>query len=161
MTGKKPEILCISHKYPPSTGGMERQSYELIKGLRAYYKVHSFTYKKGDQPKVVWLAALKRHIMECLESHPEIRLIHLNDGAMASASLWMQKELDIPVVVTYHGLDVTFPLDFYQDKLIPKLEQYDAAICVSEYTRQQCLKRGFDPEHTYTCLLYTSPSPRD
>ncbi len=85
-----------------------------------------------------------------LESHPEIRLIHLNDGAMASASLWMQKELDIPVVVTYHGLDVTFPLDFYQDKLIPKLEQYDAAICVSEYTRQQCLKRGFDPEHTYT-----------
>ena len=150
MTGKKPEILCISHKYPPSTGGMERQSYELIKGLRAYYKVHSFTYKKGDQPKVVWLAALKRHIMECLESHPEIRLIHLNDGAMASASLWMQKELDIPVVVTYHGLDVTFPLDFYQDKLIPKLEQYDAAICVSEYTRQQCLKRWFDPEHTYS-----------
>lgn len=146
----KPEILCISHKYPPSTGGMERQSYELIKGLKAHYKTYSITYKKGDEAKVLWLASLKHHVEVCLEAHPGIRLIHLNDGAMASACLWMQKELDIPVVVTFHGLDVTFPMDFYQETLLPKLEDFDAAICVSEFTRQQCLKRGFRPETTFT-----------
>ena len=51
MTGKKPEILCISHKYPPSTGGMERQSYELIKGLRAYYKVPRTLASRATSPK--------------------------------------------------------------------------------------------------------------
>jgi len=28
------EILCITHKHPPSVGGMEKQSYELINGLK-------------------------------------------------------------------------------------------------------------------------------
>ena len=31
MSTTKPEILFVSHKYPPATGGMEKQSYELIK----------------------------------------------------------------------------------------------------------------------------------
>lgn len=150
MTNGQTEILCISHKYPPATGGMERQSYELIKGLKAHYKTYSITYKKGDGPVVAWLTHVKHLVRVSLEAHPGIRLIHLNDGAMGAASLWMQRELDIPVIVTYHGLDVTFPMDFYQETLLPRLEQFSAAICVSDFTRRQCLKRGFAPESTFT-----------
>ncbi len=39
------EILCITHKYPPFTGGMEKQSYELIQGIiesKSKHKTDSF-----------------------------------------------------------------------------------------------------------------------
>jgi len=69
---------------------------------------------------------------------------------MGFASLWLQKITRIPVVVTYHGLDITYPVDFFQKRLVRKLRKYNGAICVSEFTRQECLKRGFDEKTTFT-----------
>ncbi len=141
------EILCITHKYPPTIGGMEKQSFELIAGLSKYYKIHVIAYQNGEN-KVLWFSLLKSKIETCLKENPNIKLIHLNDGAMAAACLWLQKYTDIPIVATYHGLDITFPLGFFQNSLIPKMRNYNAGICVSAYTREQCLNRGFDAETT-------------
>lgn len=143
------EILCVTHKYPPSIGGMEKQSYELIKGLSKYYKTHVIAYQ-NDSNKTFWFASLRSKIQKELSKHPGIKLIHLNDGSMAAACLWLQKNTYIPVVVTYHGLDITFPLDFYQSKIVSKLNKYQGAVCVSEFTRNECIKRGFDENTTFT-----------
>lgn len=143
------EVLFITHKYPPSVGGMEKQSYELINGLKQYYKTHVIAYK-GKGNKTIWFAELRSTIKTLLKKNPGIRLIHLNDGSMGAACLWLQKQVNIPVVVTYHGLDITFPLGAYQRYLVPKLSRYQGAICVSEFTRNECLKRGFDNQKTFT-----------
>lgn len=143
------EVLCITHKYPPSIGGMEKQSYELINGLKRYYKTHVVAYHNNGN-KMVWFAQLRGKIQALLKENPGIRLIHLNDGSMGAACLWVQKQVDIPVVVTYHGLDVTFPLEFYQRRLVPRLSKYNGAICVSKYTREQCIRRGFNESTTFT-----------
>lgn len=143
------EILCITHKYPPSVGGMEKQSYELINGLLQYYKIHVIAYQSKEN-KTVWFTLLRARIQALLKENPGIRLIHLNDGSMGTACLWLQKQVNIPVVVTYHGLDVTFPLDIYQRRLVPRLSRYQGAICVSEYTRNECIKRGFNSQTTFT-----------
>jgi phosphatidylinositol alpha-1,6-mannosyltransferase len=143
------EILCITHKYPPFIGGMENQSYELIKGLSGYYQTHIIAYQ-GKMNKFLWFLKLRWKVKSYLKQHPSIKLIHLNDGTMGVAMLWLQKKTRIPIVVTYHGLDITFPSAFFQNKLVPRLKKYDGAICVSEFTRQQCLKKGFNQKTTFT-----------
>lgn len=143
------EILCITHKYPPMIGGMEQQSFELIKGLSNHYKTHVIAYKNGKS-KIMWFRHLKSDIQTTLKENPNIKLIHLNDGAMGIACLWLKKNTNIPVIVTYHGLDITFPLDIFQHKLIPKLSEFDGAICVSQSTQNECLQRGFNKDKTYT-----------
>ena len=143
------EILCITHKYPPTIGGMEQQSFELIKGLSNHYKTHVIAYKNVGN-KALWFGKLKSRILTVLRENPDIKLIHLNDGSMGVACLWLRKQTNIPVVVTYHGLDITFPLDFFQQKLVPKLSEFAGAVCVSRATRNECLRRGFSEERTYT-----------
>ena len=143
------EILCVTHKYPPSIGGMEKQSYELINGLRKYYNTHVIAYQNNEN-KTRWFFLLRVKIKAALKAHPNIKLIHLNDGTMGAACLWLQKTTSIPVVVTYHGLDVTFPFALYQRRILPRLSKYAGAICVSEFTRSECIKRGFHEESTFT-----------
>lgn len=143
------EVLFVTHKYPPVIGGMEKQSYELIKGMEEHYKVYVIAYTPEDGNKGKWFATLKSRIKKTLADHPGISLIHLNDGLMGCACLWLQKHTDIPVIVTYHGLDVTFPSVIFQKHLITRLKKFDGAIAVSEATRQECLSRGFDAKTTF------------
>jgi len=93
---------------------------------------------------------LRAKIEAMLKAYPGISLIHLNDGSMGAACLWLQKSTGIPVVVTYHGLDITFPLAIYQRRIVPRLAQYAGAICVSEFTRSECIRRGFNEANTFT-----------
>ena len=141
-------ILCISHKYPPIIGGMEKQSYELVKGLGNHFHTHQLTFH-GQENKLKWFALLPLRVKKLLKENPEIELIHLNDGSMGVASLWLQKMTRKPVFLTFHGLDVTAPIPFFQKVLIPSLRKFDGFICVSEATREECLKRGFAPEKTF------------
>lgn len=143
------QILCVTHKYPPSVGGMEKQSYELTNGLKKYYNTHIISYHNNCN-RLIWFMQLRTRIFNTLKENPAIKLIHLNDGLMGAMCLWLQKQVNIPVVVTYHGLDVTFPFGFYQRRLLPRMAQYYGAICVSEYTRQECLSRKFSSQSTFT-----------
>jgi len=143
------EILCITHKHPPSVGGMEKQSYELINGLKRYYITHVIAYR-NDSNKVLWFLKLPFKIRQTLKKNPGIKLIHLNDGSMGVACLWLIKRTKVPIIVTFHGLDITLSLSLFQHKILPKLKRYAGAICVSSYTRSQALKRGFAPDTTYT-----------
>ncbi len=71
-----------------------------------------------------------------------VKLIHLSDALLAPLGLALRVLLRVPVVVTVHGLDVTYSNGLYQ-MVIPRcLRRMDKIICVSSYTRQQCIKRG-------------------
>jgi glycosyltransferase involved in cell wall biosynthesis len=71
-----------------------------------------------------------------------VKLIHLSDALLTPLGLALKVLLRIPVVVTVHGLDVTYSNRMYQ-WLIPRcLRRMDRVICVSSYTRHQCIKRG-------------------
>ncbi|MBK8699529.1 MAG: hypothetical protein IPN29_08295 [Saprospiraceae bacterium] len=109
------EILFISHKYPPATGGMEKFSYELISGVQQHIKVHKVVYD-GKESRVMWFLNLRRRVDDLIKRHPCIKLIHLNDGLMTYFCLWLKKKYKLPVVATLHGLDVVFPLPYYQKK---------------------------------------------
>ncbi|MEE9437689.1 MAG: glycosyltransferase family 4 protein [Saprospiraceae bacterium] len=145
------EILFITHKYPPYIGGMEKQSFELIRGMSKNHKVHYLAYT-GKLSKVAWFRNLKREVKDILKKHTSIDIIHLNDGLMAAACIWLKKHTDIPIIATYHGLDITFPSKIFQNRIIKKLHRFDGGICVSNATSDACIERGFDTKKIFTVL---------
>ncbi|MBP6398945.1 MAG: glycosyltransferase family 4 protein [Saprospiraceae bacterium] len=137
------EVLFISHKYPPATGGMEKFSYELINGMTKHAKVYKLVYE-GNEPRWKWFFELRKRTRILLAEHPQIAIIHLNDGLMISFARWLKKETRIPVVATLHGLDVVFPLPFYQRRIIPGFNSLDAIACVSWATLAAAEERGIE-----------------
>lgn len=53
---------------------------------------------------------------------------------------------DIPFVTINHGQDVTKPVALYQWYVPTVLKRLDGVISVSTATRDECIKRGMDPE---------------
>ncbi|HLS94289.1 phosphatidylinositol alpha-1,6-mannosyltransferase [Sphingobacterium allocomposti] len=137
------EVLFVSHKYPPSTGGMEKQSYELIKGMCNYAIVHKIVYT-GDESYYRFFRKLNDRILKMVHTHPGIGVIHFNDGLIASLSLWHSGYQHLKRVVTVHGLDVVFPWKIYQRFIIPRFNRYDHIIAVSRATADAIIERGVD-----------------
>ncbi|MBC7884172.1 MAG: glycosyltransferase family 4 protein [Saprospiraceae bacterium] len=139
-------ILFITHKYPPAVGGMENQSFQLINGYKNIYGSYDIIYT-GKEHIALFFLKLKFRVKKMLRQHPDIKIIHLNDGLMgAFFSMLRVNAQGRKVVVTLHGLEVVFPLSVYQKKILPKLMTFDAFICVSEATKQECKKRNFPDE---------------
>lgn len=141
----KPSILFVSHKFPPATGGMERQSFELITGLGMKAAVHKIVFD-GGEPILRFFQKLNGRILEMLEKHPDISIIHFNDGLIASLALFHKGYTQLKRVVTVHGLDVVFPLRYFQQKILPKFNRYDAIIAVSQATANALAMRGVHPD---------------
>ncbi len=97
---------------------MEKQSYELIAGLGKYYKTHVIAYQNSGN-KTIWFTLLRAKIEAMLKAYPGISLIHLNDGSMGAASLWLQKSTPIPVVVTITASTSPFRLRSINAALYP------------------------------------------
>lgn len=139
------EILFITHKYPPSIGGMEKQSYELTQGMKKYATVHLLCCD-GSESKVRFFWLLKSRIREKLREHPGISILHFNDGLAAA---FCSGANDFPTLirsVTLHGLDVVFPNALFQNKILPRFRHFQSLIAVSQATAQACIQRGLPPE---------------
>ncbi|MEM6965518.1 MAG: glycosyltransferase family 4 protein [Bacteroidota bacterium] len=143
------EILFISHKYPPTIGGMEKQCYELIAHAEKENIVHKIVFTGEEESKLTFFRKLKFRVKNTLRRNPNIEVIHLNDGLMGLFTLWLKQYTSIPVIITFHGLDLVFPNRFYQRFISKKYTQYDAAICVSTATAEACLQRGFPKEKVF------------
>ncbi|MBE8723164.1 glycosyltransferase family 4 protein [Sphingobacterium pedocola] len=139
------EILFVSHKFPPATGGMEKQSYELLNGMRKLTKTHDIVFRK-EESIFAFFWNLNRRILTKIKAHPNIRLIHFNDGLVASLSLRHKGYTQLQKVVTLHGLDVVFPLPYFQRKIVPQFEKFDLIIAVSHATANAVIQRGISAE---------------
>lgn len=137
-------ILFVTHKYPPATGGMEKFSFELYQSMQKIMPVHIIAYE-GKTSRLLWFLQLKKNIRAMLDMHPEINIIHLNDGLMVSYGLWIKKFTGRKVVATLHGLDIVFPLPYFQQKILPKFNLLDGIACVSKAGKEAAIQRGIDP----------------
>lgn len=137
-------VLFITHKYPPATGGMEQQSFQLISAYRQIGESYTIIHQ-GEENIILFFLKLRYRVGKLLKTHPQINAIHLNDGLMAAFFILLRvKSADSRLFVTLHGLDVVFPLPVYQKWILPKLSQkMDTIICVSEATKTACMERNF------------------
>ena len=142
------DILFISYKYPPSIGGMQKQSYHLINGFSGDDNIYKIIYDNNSS-LVLFFISLFWRVPALLRKYPNIEIIHLNDGVCAICCAWMKLFGKQKIIATYHGLDLVFPNLFYQKCLLPIVKLFDAVVTVSEYTRQQCIVRGFASDKVY------------
>jgi glycosyltransferase involved in cell wall biosynthesis len=124
---------------------MEQQSYELIKGMKSKANVH--VIKPDPNKSIVWFYIfLIWKINAYLKNHPEIEIIHANDGIIALLCSFINNKSRYQMTCTLHGLDVTWPNAIYQKHLLKRLFTFDKIITVSEATKKECIKRGFPPK---------------
>lgn len=135
------EILFVSHKFPPATGGMEKQSYELITGMKKLCKVHSIVYD-GRGSILLFFLTLQWKIARLCKENPGISVIHYNDGLMAAFCLWHRRYPQLKRTVTLHGLDVVFPSKIYHRHIFPKFNSFHSLIAVSRATLEKSVEHG-------------------
>ncbi len=135
------KILVISHKYPPSIGGMQKQCFELVQQLHTSHEVVEVIYK-GNGSNILFLFTAWWRALKILRRDKNIDLIYANDGLMAFFLTPLYWFSSIKRVVTIHGLDIVFPFGLYQKWARKYLNRFDAIIAVSDATAKELLSRG-------------------
>jgi glycosyltransferase involved in cell wall biosynthesis len=139
-------ILVVSHKYPPSIGGMQTQCFELVQGLKKHHEVHECIYR-GKGSNVIFLLTAWWKSMKIMKK-VHVDMVYANDGLMAfclTPLYWFKKP---KMAVTIHGLDVVFPLKFYQRWLKKYLSRFAGVIAVSDPTSEELKNRGIVQNQT-------------
>lgn len=129
------KVLYVTRKFPPSVGGMERAAFELYEALRVLTPVRLVSY--GGPNKylpVVYPWLFVRALVSTLVWRPDV--IYLQDGVMAPMGAVLRVLTRRPIVITIHGLEVTYDQKLYvavMNRTVPKL-QY--AVVNSAQTRR-------------------------
>jgi phosphatidylinositol alpha-1,6-mannosyltransferase len=124
-------------------GGMETQNYYLVNGINQNHEVVKIIILPG-QSRLQFFSSLKKRVKTILNSESAIKIIHLNDGLMAFMLHWLPDYTELPIVITYHGLDLIFPNKFYQKRLKKYHRSNCYFVAVSTYTREKGIESGID-----------------
>jgi phosphatidylinositol alpha-1,6-mannosyltransferase len=160
-------ILFITRKHPPSVGGMQKLSYQLIQAIsqRTATQVVAWGGSQAFLPVFLPYALLRAIFI--LATRRDVALIHLGDPVLTPLGVVLKRWFHRPVVATVHGLDVTFPHLLYQMLIIPCLYRLDHLICISTAACQACWQRGIPLEQCTVIPLgideaaFHTPSPEE
>ncbi|MBN1500239.1 MAG: glycosyltransferase family 4 protein [Spirochaetes bacterium] len=143
------KILLVTHRFPPSIGGMENQCYELYQGLKKNFNVE--LYKMPEKANHLWwLLQLGKNLQKHLRKNNDITHVYFNDGLIATAAAAVKKTSTVHTMATIHGLDIVYPASIYQKKIINNLNaNIDSVISVSTATAEECISRGVNPEKVF------------
>ena len=132
-------LLFITRNFPPQTGGMEQYSWNLYQMLRQ--KTGTDLLANTGGKFMLPLFMFRVFIVLVLKGR-RYSHIHLGDGVLAIAGLWASLFSRARITITIHALDVTYNNPVYQVLIRFCLKRLDGAICVSNFTKRECLARG-------------------
>ena len=155
---KKIKLLFVTHKYPPSIGGMENHCFELYNGISP--DIDTVMLKLPDNAsRVWWLITLSKKVRRALEADKNITHIYFNDGLTGLCCRSIKKYSNVKTIVTFHGLDAVYPNKIYQNAICDNLKNnVDAVIAVSTATANECIKRGAPPSKVHVAPNGVAPS---
>lgn len=133
------KVLFITRKYPPRIGGMEKYSKGLIDNVNCQKRIIAL---KRSQWNLFWF--IPYSIIKGFFMSKDCDLIYFCDSFMAMAGSILKFLTKKPVLITAHGLDVTYSNPLYQLIIIRLLKYLDRVICVSNSTIDECVKRKVD-----------------
>ncbi|MEX1112694.1 MAG: glycosyltransferase family 4 protein [Candidatus Andersenbacteria bacterium] len=137
------KVLFITRAYSAGAGGMERLSYELITSIKELPDIQATVVANETPTNASLLAARLRSILFVLFVAPRAiwaartaDVIHLGDPLLSKIGWLIQKLWRKPVVVTVHGLDVTFSNPIYRLYLKLFFRHFNAYVAISEYAKR-------------------------
>ncbi|OGY31325.1 MAG: hypothetical protein A3C02_04625 [Candidatus Andersenbacteria bacterium RIFCSPHIGHO2_02_FULL_45_11] len=145
-------ILFISRAYSEHAGGMERLSFELIGVFRSTPP----PYQGGDRgglsvttivnetnPGASLLSTRLQSIIFALSVLPKALvasknadIVHIGDPVLSFVGWCIARMRHIPVIVTVHGLDVSYPSPLYQLYLRTFFRSFSGYIAISEHAKK-------------------------
>ena len=148
--GHQPKVLFVTHKHPPSLGGMQRQSFELVRNYEEIGNASLIAYR-GQYPVWLFFVMVVPWVALKLLLERDIDVIHGNDGLMGlflTPFLLSRRKL----FITVHGVDVVIRSRLYQWWVRAWLRRFDGVIAVSYQTASACIERGIS-EAKVSCVL--------
>ncbi len=138
-------VLFITRKYPPSVGGMQKISFGVINNFPEKDKSKLIAWGRSQIGLVLFIpwAFLKSVYLICLK---KVDIVHFGDCALSFLAYFLKKSFGIPVVVTAHGLDLTYENKLYQWMIKKTIGCFDNIICVSNASRDIAISKGADPK---------------
>lgn len=132
---KNEKILFVARNYPPNIGGLETLNRELYLQLKKKTSIELVKNTNHRYSIKFLISGLFKVIFS------DTKVILLSD-ALLSLYIPFIKILGKKVLIRVNGLDITGPNFFYQS-IIPFLTNLsDRIICISNATKNECLKRG-------------------
>lgn len=149
-------ILFITRKHPPSVGGMEKLSFEMIQAVARIVPARVIAWRgpRWGWPLFMVLAGF-RGLWACLTQ--PVSFIHVSDPVLAPLGLLLSRLSGRRWGLTAHGLDVLYPNPLYQAAVLPCVRRADAVIAISEATRSACLSKGVAPARCITIPVGLHP----
>lgn len=141
---KKPRILFISRAYPPVTGGIENQNYELSVWLPKLTETKTIANTRGKKFLPVFLPYCAIKSLFLLKNYDAILL---GDGVLTIIGWFLKLFYKKPTICIVHGLDLTFKNNLYQklwvNFFVKKMEKL---IAVGNETKRVAIEKGIAPE---------------
>lgn len=129
------KILFLTRAYGEYAGGMERLSFELIQHVAQEPNVQvEVLAHKGPRSTSPFfnLSALPK----ALSAAKTADVIHLGDPMLSFLGWAVKLFTRKPVIVTIHGLDITFPNFFYQMYLEMFFQNFDRYLTISQHVNK-------------------------
>jgi glycosyltransferase involved in cell wall biosynthesis len=144
---KKPKILFITRKYPPSIGGMQKVNFELYTHLARLAPTCLVAWG-GSQKWIlpVYPFLFLKGLIKTISFKPDV--IYFGDAGMTFAAVLIKALTGKKITCTVHGLDVTLNFPGYQKLISFFLPKFDKLVCVSTATQKEGLKRGVSKKKT-------------
>lgn len=137
------KILFISHSYPPITGGVENQNFEIFNALSKIADCRIIANKNRELIPFFIVYATVRSLFLMRKND----VLLLGSGLLGIVGWVIKKMTKKPVVAIAHGLDLTYDRFFYQrfwlQYFIPSL---DKLIAVGRDTVKAGTVRGIPEE---------------
>ena len=139
------KLLVLTRKYPPQIGGMQKQSFELIRSLKLELKENiDYLYLNKNQLNLIWWIPLNFFKAFIMTKKNNYDIIHICDGLLSPLGLLLKKISSKKVTVTIHGLDVVYNNKLYQLIVPYCIKKLDKIFCVSKNTAKICIDKGID-----------------
>jgi glycosyltransferase involved in cell wall biosynthesis len=131
------KVLFVTRKYPPSVGGMQKYSHDFYVSMKKIIDVDLVANKK-NKLLLFWIRAT----IFILIKSKNYSIIHFGDAVLAPLAIFSKIVARAKVTLTVHALDITYRSSLYQAIIPWCVARCDKVICVSNYTIDECVKRG-------------------
>ena len=120
---------------------MQQLSFHLAAGLQEIRPVTVVAWRRGQWGlPIYFIIALARLVPALVLGR--VSVLHLGDPVLAALAL-LPRLFGVPVAVTVHGLDITWPSTLYQGYLrLFFWGRMDAYVCISRHVRDLVLAAG-------------------
>lgn len=133
---KKIKLLCVTRKYPPSIGGMEKSCYDLFSKLGKKTEIEQSIVALGkSQKNLIWF--LPYCTLYLIFNAHKYDIIYYGDSMMCGPAFFGKIfSKNTKSVVDVHGLDVIYPNFLYQLYLKMFYRCFNMYICNSKDTEK-------------------------